>query len=274
MRHLHFKFKVQSVNLKPGTGLFFEGGEQAKSKDFFLCYDGEVTDPESLSEEVRRERVFNLTSLFADSQKLIGAVFIILLVGLSLVGFGYYLGMKRVGQVDYDQLVRPSPTLLPAFFTPAPTEPVTPTRDETANWQTYRNEGYGFELRFPREWTAKDWAEKTPNFSLLVYVGENKEIGDGAIAILIEKDITSLSQKLSFPFSISPDDLEKVFIGQGNYRASKFSYGGRAHELPGEVAFVEYFIERNNLLYQIHVDETGVSKILADQVLATFRFLE
>ncbi len=49
-------------------------------------------------------------------------------------------------------------------FTPCPTESV---EIDTSNWKTYRNERYGFEFKYPKDWTniTKDYVEKQYIFS-------------------------------------------------------------------------------------------------------------
>ncbi|MBU2109900.1 hypothetical protein KKB71_03050 [Patescibacteria group bacterium] len=59
---------------------------------------------------------------------------ILIIVGVLIIcGGGYYLFTQKLTQSQQP------------IFTPQPT-----TQDETANWQTYRNEEYGFEMKYPK----------------------------------------------------------------------------------------------------------------------------
>ncbi len=171
------------------------------------------------------------------------------------------------------------PELLPL------TEPSSiPSLDETADWEVYRNEEYGFELKYRNEWTAKDWAFSStfiPFFDVLMYVGENQDIGDGSVCVAIyahgagRNNINELVEKPSNP-KIQIEDLESVSVGRDSYSAKKFVYNGPYLSLLGGTDFVEYFIEHNNRLYIIHYDKTFkpfISKNEFDYILSTFRFI-
>jgi hypothetical protein len=74
-------------------------------------------------------------------KKLILITLLIILIGA--IGVSVYLlkGMGRqVGKV------------------PTPTQPTLPSQPEidTSDWKVYRNEDYGFEVRYPRDWVVKD----------------------------------------------------------------------------------------------------------------------
>jgi len=58
---------------------------------------------------------------------------------------------------------------------------------------------------------------------LLLYIGENKAVGDGVVSIGIERDINSFSSKVVWPFDIKDLNLEKITIGKDNYIAKKTS---------------------------------------------------
>lgn len=47
-------------------------------------------------------------------------------------------------------------TIDPVVETPVQTEPANPI--DTSNWKTYRNEEYGFELKYPKTWINEEFA--------------------------------------------------------------------------------------------------------------------
>ena len=86
---------------------------------------------------------------------------VLIIVGvLAVVGGTYYFFVKKIQKPvgctqeakicpDGSAVGRTSPN---CEFAECPT----PTPDETADWQIYKNEEYGFELKYPKEWYAYD----------------------------------------------------------------------------------------------------------------------
>lgn len=121
---------------------------------------------------------------------------------------------------------------------------------DTSGWKIYRNKDYGFEIKYPSDNLIKDWASKTPNWEIFLVVGNNKNIGDGAISIGIEKNTKVFdSEKILWP--VSRDDLKitEKQVGADNYLAHEVLVDYRS--VDGDVSSIIYYIQHKDKLYQI-----------------------
>ena len=87
------------------------------------------------------------------------------IVGLGLLAgsayAGYYYGTQQVQQPEKPTPVVSQPTPKP---TPAP-EPTTPiVEDETGSWKTYTNTRFGYELKYPLNFTIYSFADNCTHF--------------------------------------------------------------------------------------------------------------
>ncbi len=161
-----------------------------------------------------------------------------------------------------------------------------PTPDETANWQTYRNEKYGFEFKYPQNWKIND-----------------KELPDDAI-FRIESDIDSgvpygpIDPPPTLPYSIVVGIIENAsnldeWIANNNagikskittMKNNDFIYY-KAIDVPSMSGELNYYIPLNqkgsylnlSLSPYFEPDEYKEQKEavkLFDQILSTFKFLD
>ncbi len=85
-----------------------------------------------------------------------GFVNIVLVVVIALLmgTVGYFAFVKK------SEPVTQQPTLPTTTQTPTPQQPSPTPINETANWKTYKNDTYGFEVKYPSDWTSKgSWSE-------------------------------------------------------------------------------------------------------------------
>lgn len=74
--------------------------------------------------------------------------FVIVSIGVSIAIGGYLLGANKT---------KPQP-VAQTSVTPS----TSPTPDPTANWKTYINESYGFEIKYPNDWIVQDKLRQKP----------------------------------------------------------------------------------------------------------------
>jgi len=68
------------------------------------------------------------------------------------------------------------------------------TEDETADWRTYRNEWYGFELTFPERWKGYEAKEERDGIEFSLQHSKNKEYRPVFGIMVISKEIWEQSQ--------------------------------------------------------------------------------
>lgn len=152
--------------------------------------------------------------------------------------------------------------------------------NETANWQIYRNEEYGFEINYPKEWTLNEQKDEKIAEKISLNSPENEKLhkkiesgevyGEGYM-----RDITIIYYG-SIPGGTFDEFVKRElisslnpvnFAGQSAYEAIMGHFG----------AYHSILIEKNNHLYIIQFgNQEDKSKLTKtdNQILSTLKFIE
>ncbi len=158
-----------------------------------------------------------------------------------------------------------------------------PVADETANWQTYRNEEWGFEMKHP-----KGWPIKAENNSITLrnkigdfysYCGASVTPTEGVMKMAIEV----LNKELSVDEKIKECDdnasscLPKAVTLGGQKAVELFDVGGipdyykRVYTVKGDKFYMFYLTVSCDMNLPEKLSE--VEKIF-NQILSTFKFID
>lgn len=167
-------------------------------------------------------------------------------------------------------------------LTPTPSSTFTPLPDPMASWQTYRNEEYGFEFKYPSDWAydyndTTEYALYTAYFDKIDPATGKREFSEGTGGFgfyVIDKSandayisIRSSCQTYSSEFN-APDPIfsykEIVFAGKDGWEVScNSTYGG-----PYTVTILPITASKTLEI------NSGYEFALHNQILSTFKFIE
>jgi len=194
---------------------------------------------------------------------LAGVLAVLVFIG---VAFGTY-------KLDQKQIL-PSPQP-----TPTPTIEATPTSDPTADWKTYTNPWFNFELKYPPDWGIEYGPEPDNEWVSITAVdfrapGTIISHGD----LRGEDVVISVSRsKERALFDIVQEQAKLEDLKAVTYELNGIKGYLIKRNLPHWV-WSEFFFEKNYLIFEIayaawwSVDSTDLGTI--DLILSTFKFLE
>ena len=144
--------------------------------------------------------------------------------------------------------------------------------DETADWKTYTNEEYSFEIKHPDYW---NFYERSPIKGEIIAFAKNKSDADAGLGLKIRSRINT--EKLwikdwwynnEYPTIGEPDTMhngviETTSCGDGGCVLSIF-WGN------------EDYIYESNMPFDSHLDSTSLFKKMSFycQILSTFKFID
>lgn len=152
---------------------------------------------------------------------------------------------------------------------PSPTLTVV---NKTANWKTYKNEEFGFKVRYPKKWSIQEISLE--NFGTVIEIRDSQS--KSSFAITEGKNEEELSLDAWFRKTTTTDGRPTIKASAKSttidgVKAYRLNSGFKADDIFFEV----YIANKDNRIFTLvaYGQESEESNLL-DQILSTFRFVE
>ncbi len=139
--------------------------------------------------------------------------------------------------------------------------------DEAADWQTYKNEEYGFEIKHPRDWELSSYAINNPSNKGYEFYIKNKKDDNNIITLgMTEKYPNSPDPNLNAPLSDKKID---------NLEAQRQIFTeGYCDVLSCTPPFIVIWVTYKDYIYTFDFSNTTKIEGVYNQILSTFKFID
>lgn len=135
---------------------------------FNICLKFKVKFKEKIMEEnlQNQETVPIQPQISESGGKKWAKITLFIFVGLILLAGTFYAGVKYSENKGRQRLANfPTPTVRPSPFpspeTPTPTPTILEETSPIADWQEYKNDKYGFSIKYPQNWVVREYDSKS-----------------------------------------------------------------------------------------------------------------